>query len=365
MSYILNANKRVAWLLNHNTLHDFEVPLIRSLGLEVYTCKRLPLGEQLVKDFGVASPDYSDDFYSTLPEVVMMRLNQHNFYEDEINDEISHYLNEYFGSIIVGTFPAAILRLCNTYKGKIIIRAFGRESPYSYEQLFKMEANGLLWDVLKSNRERVWFAPCYPSIVDFEQDVLREKSIILPLGIPIDTWKNANGWLGIDQKILFVCPRIMSHPFYYGKIYEEFKLHFGDIAHVIAGGQPIKVEDPCVSGYVSSEIFQSFFIKLKVMFYHSQEPRHLHYHPLEAIVYGMPVIFMRGGLLEEFGGEGQPGACSNHAEAREKIQKILNNDTVLINLIKEKQKVILHKFCWRYNHGEWRSKFLNYILGSP
>ena len=35
-------DQRIVWLLNHTTLREFEVPLMRRLGLEVYCPKRFP-----------------------------------------------------------------------------------------------------------------------------------------------------------------------------------------------------------------------------------------------------------------------------------------------------------------------------------
>ena len=80
------------------------------------------------------------------------------------------------------------------------------------------------------------------------------------------------------------------------------------------------------------------------MYYHSMEPRHIHYHPLEAIVCGLPLIFMGGGQLDLLGGNNLPGRCSNIKEARKKIKHILNGDKKLINDIRTTQPILLEKY---------------------
>ncbi len=54
------------------------------------------------------------------------------------------------------------------------------------------------------------------------------------------------------------------------------------------------------------------------MFYHSQSPRHIHYHPFEAIKIGMPLVFMGGGMLDRMGGTNLPGRARTWGEATQK-----------------------------------------------
>ena len=48
----------------------------------------------------------------------------------------------------------------------------------------------------------------------------------------------------------------------------------------------------------------------KCLFYHSIEERHLHYHPLEAIVIGIPIIFFEQSLLSSYLANSE-GRCKN------------------------------------------------------
>ena len=349
--------KRVAWLLNHSTLRGFEVPLVRSLGLEVYTSKLLPQDDYLS-----CSSDYDDDFYSTLPESVLTCLNSHNFYEDSFTPQVAHYLNTYCDVVIAAAFPRLLTELVRHYKGRILIRVFGREAPYNYSDYFKTLDGGDLWSRLAEISHRFWLAASYVTIPEIEDSLLKTRSVILPVGIPKMYIPDKFFWQGTIKKVLFVCPKIASSAFYYGKIYEEFKANLGDLPYLVAGHQPNRVNDPNVIGFASDDIYRTYFKDLALMFYHSREPRHLHYHPLEAIASGMPVIYMRGGLMERFGGQEQPGACNDYYEAREKIQRILDGDDEFIKVIQESQLEILKLFKWGYIRNEWQKIFFGQIL---
>ncbi len=126
-------NKRVAWLVNHTTLRAFEEPLIRSFGLEVYTPKHIPPSN----DFLSASVDHFGDEALTVPADVLACLDAHNFFEDEFPPDVARHLNNYFGTVITAAFPALVQELVFKYSGRILTRAFGREAPETYSELFR------------------------------------------------------------------------------------------------------------------------------------------------------------------------------------------------------------------------------------
>lgn len=350
--------ERVAWLINHTTLRDAELPIIRAMGMEVYTSKEIASS----LDVRTVSVDYSEDEHSTLPVWVLDRLNSHNFYEDGLPPDIARLLNGYFGTVITGAFAQPLEDLIQVFRGRILVRVFGREAPLSYSEYFEQLVQGRFWEMVGQAKHRFWFTPCYDSIPAIEEIPLRDRSVILPLTLPDRTWRAANQWVGSDPRILFVCPRIGSAPEYYGKIYREFKEHLGHLPHLIAGNQSVPVDDPHVTGYASDDQMQAWFRELKVMFYHSREPRHLHYHPLEAAVYGMPIIYMKGGLVESFMGKGKPGACDTYAEAEQKLRRILDGDIEFTRSVIESQFSLLDTFQPAAVEQAWRELFLGGIM---
>jgi hypothetical protein len=350
-----SSKKRIAWLVNHKTLMKFEVPLLTSFGFEVFCSKKLPKDLTHRKSCLV---DFSYDNDVTLPMSELTRLNEFNFYEDALSEEIIALLNDNFNIIITAMYEKPIVNLIKHFKHNIIVRVFGRESPQNYSQYFEHIFGPAAWDTLKAIQNRFWLASAYETIPLIENDFLKERSIILPVGIPSDLLSDRNTWQGGIKQIMFVCPRILDSP-YYNAIYRTFKKEFGQLPHLIFGDQLTPLDDTCVKGWIGDGEFREFLQRMQVMFYHSQEPRHLHYHPLEAMVYGMPVIFMNKGLLEYFGGSSQPGLCKSFEEAKHKIQMILQGNLPFIEEIQVSQSKILEFFSMEYCKQQWENNFLN------
>ena len=99
-------------------------------------------------------------------------------------------------------------------------------------------------------------------------------------------------WNGSVKKVLFICPRIRISP-YYENIYKKFKEDFEDIPHSIGGVQPIPVKgDNSILGYLPQKEYDALYPSHSVMYYHSTNKRHVHYHPFEAVKCGLPLVFM-------------------------------------------------------------------------
>ena len=351
-------DQRIAWLVSHTTLRDAEVPILRGLGYEVYTNKVLPSGTE----YRSGSADFSWDHDSTLPTDALGTLNAFNFYQSELPREVSDNLQAYFGTIICASEPILIRELVKFYRGRILIRLFGNEHPKKYADLYDHYADGWMWRKLWQIQKRVWVAALYEPIAPWEPPLLANRAAVLPVALPERTLRAGDRWIGRDAKILFFCPSIKTAPEYYGKIYARFLEHFGDLPHVIGGSQSMPVKDANVTGYLTEDRFDDLLVHLRVMYYHSREPRHIHYHPLEAIAMGMPVVYMRGGLMEHFDQGDRAGACATDGEAREKLLRILDGDAGLIASIRAGQKSILAYFLPGFNTSEWRRVFHDGIM---
>jgi len=352
--------KRIAWLLNHTTLRDAEVELIQSLDYEVFTSKVMPSGD----DFRSGTHDFSWDQDCTLPTHVLDYLNRFNFYQTAFDEEMANVLNGHFGTVICAAFPPLIGQLAKFFQGRIVVRLFGREHPNNYTRYIDLFADGWLWKRLWQIQRRFWLGVCYETIPLIEAPLLRQRSVYLPVALPDRVLRQAGCWRGGDKRVFFFCPSIMTSPQYYGAIYEKFKRDFGEFPHIIAGAQPIPVPDPRLTGFVTEDRLLRYYRELQVMYYHSREPRHIHYHPLEAIAYGMPVVYMRGGLMESFDKGSQAGACDSEAEARRKLARILQGDQGLIRAIQDSQRSILDVFSPAAVRTEWVKGFVQEIMGT-
>ncbi len=347
--------KRILWLINHTTLQEFEVPLLLSLGYEVFIPKVLPYDNDANKS---ASINYEYDKSLTLPPSQLAVLNQHNFYDEIITSEIETIINESFDVAFTPFFLVTLQELVRHFKGKIFLRVFGLASVTTYWDVLKSSVDSHFFDKLHAIEERFWFAQAYPHLAEIESPFIQRRALTLPLGLPPSITKHNYTWAGENNKILFVCPRILSSP-YYTEIYKKFKTFFGHLPHGILGAQPITVEDDaCVVGFQSREDFNECLRTYAVMFYHSEEPRHLHYHPLEAIIFGMPLIYMKKGMLGMLSNNNALAACDSFEEAKKKVSRILENDVHFIEVIRKEQKTLLDTFNKEYCYQIWKESFL-------
>lgn len=344
------TNHRVLWLLNHTTLRRFELAQFRALGIEeVYTPKRFPYDEGNLS----ANVDFSLDANLSIPKVELDVLNAQDWYGSP-SAEAWEIANRYFDVAVVGFFPEQLKSAVRNFKGSVVLRVFGLSTGYSYSQLIYQFAGERLVREIKALGRRFWFGAGYEHLHQIESHFLASRNCFLPVGLA--TNDTSAEWTGNRARILFVCPRIGSSP-YFEKVYKEFLCHFGDMPYTIGGAQPVDVDAPDVIGFVSREEHQNNMREHRVMFYHSQEPNHIHYHPFEAIAAGMPLVFMSGGLLDSLGGKGLPGRCESFDEAKDKLRRILAGDDSFIRSIRDTQSVLLYTIKAESCAPAWQSSF--------
>lgn len=344
---------RCLWLLNHKTLRAFEVPMLIDMGFEVFCPKIFPYDE------GNLSAEVTYDFDSTLslPADVLTILNNENFYEP-VSREVMHLLNQYFNIVFFGFFPNQLKMLVDNFSGVLVMRTFGLSNNYSYTDLIESVLGVGFFDKIANLRERFIFGQSYENLAEIECRELKNRAVYLPIGLKDSHVKDE--WCGGDKRILFVCPKINISP-YYKKIYMDFKTDFKGFDYLIGGMQPIEVRnDQKVAGFIPNEEFEYNMKHLSVMFYHNREKRHLHFHPLEAVRCGMPLIFMSDGVLDTLGGKELPGRCKTIKEARKKIRRIMDGDKRFIAKIKSSQDILLRNFSYEYCHDIWSSR-LEYV----
>lgn len=342
---------RALWLLNHRTLRAFEVPLLIDMGYEVYCSKIFPYDEGNLS----ANVVYDYDESLSIPSDVLEQFNQIDFYKN-VPQNILDLMNKYFDIVFFGFFPEQLKMLVEGFTGVLVMQPFGWSGKITYTEIIEDILGISFLQKLEMLGDRFFFGQAYENIAEIECRYFKNRAVYLPLGLK-DAYVN-DEWEGGDNKILFVCPRINTSS-YFHNIYEDFRKHFREFDYIIGGAQPIEVtDDPHVVGYIPKEQYEYNMKHLAVMFYHSQEKRHLHYHPLEAVKQGMPLVFMEGGLLERIAGKKLPGSCKNYKEARLKIKKIMSGDKRFIRKVKESQSVLLKPFQYEYCSQQWKKEFV-------
>lgn len=345
---------RVMWLLNDTTFRHFEIFQLSNMGVkEIFLPKSFPFDEGNLS----ASVTHEFDKSLQLGASDIELLNEQDWY-GEPEAAAWEVANKYFDVIFIGFFPRQMLSACLNFKGSIVIRAFGLGGDNTYSQLIRQIGGQSLQFAIARAGGRLWFGFGYEHLMQCEEDFVANRSVFMPVGLK--TSNVSDQWQGNEKRIFFVCPRIGSSPYFRG-IYNNFIENFKGIPYYIGGAQPIRINDPNILGFVTNQRYSEIMRQSRVMFYHSQEPNHIHYHPFEAIRAGIPLVFMAGGMLDTMGGIGLPGRCRTVAEARKKIKRILADDWVLIEKIRASQAVLLEPMKPENCEPAWRDGFVRIV----
>lgn len=340
---------RVMWLLNHTTARQFEVPMLKRIGVrEVFLPKRIPADPA----FRSASIDWSEDQHLSIPADDLAILNAADWYDDP-GREAWEIANKHFDIAFFILLKTAFFRsMTRHFGGAKIWRAYGLpEESYSDSLTWRSHREGLLASP-QALDSRFWFGQAYAHLENRESPYLQKRALFFPAGLP--DARLDDKWSGTDKRIFFICPDL-GFSTYYQKVYSEFEKTFSGLPYVVGGAQPAPVPDSHVLGFQPSEVHRRNMQELRVMFYHGADPNHVHYHPFEAIRAGMPLVFMAGGLLDKLGGNELPGRCRTQAEARSKIERILNDDRRLIAEIRTSQPQLLEPLMVESCEPSWRS----------
>ncbi len=337
---------RVMWLLNHFTAREFEVAMLEQLGFtEIFLPKSFP------QEVGSRSTsvDYSRDATLSIPADDLAVLNAADWYHGPGRDTWD-VANKHFDLLFfVAQYPSIFRSVSNHFRGAAILRGYGLGGQISYAELVKLCTGGRR--TVENMGRRFWLGAAYEHLAANEPLWLRERAVWLPVGL--HDCRLTDAWNGSISKIFFVCPEILGNP-YYQNVYRNFKEQLGDLSHVVGGAQSLAVNDPNVLGFVSGEQHRRNMRELRVMFYHSTELNHVHYHPFEAVRAGMPLVFLAGGMLDRLGGIGLPGRCKDYKEARAKLRRILASDRKLIEDIRASQLRLLDEMQPQKLEPVWR-----------
>jgi Glycosyl transferases group 1 len=354
---MLYKNKRILWLLCHKTLMQYEVPLLRSLGFEVFVPKIFPQRAE----FRSSSVDFSFDESLTIPEHALQALNSCHFYQGKWPRDVVFYMNRYFGTAFI--MPVEGFRESVTnFEGNLLLRAFGLGNALSYHKHLKAFYGEQVFSWINAVRQRFWFAAGYEQLKECEPPLFAERSLYLPVGLSPAFWRNANTWTGTERRLLFFCPSIVKIP-YHAAIYKQFKREFGDFPHLIAGKQDVPVNDPHVLGFVSDQELVDLYKSCSVLLYPSRERRHVLYSPVEANIVGLPIIFYDDCLLARICNRKVQGAVSSVAEARDLIKAILKGDRNVTASLKKDQRDIAYFFSDEYCKRIWQKSLATIGLG--
>lgn len=346
-----DKNKRVLWLLNHMTLMKTEVPILLAMGYEVFTPKAIPTHV----GFRSASVNFEYDKSLTIPPEDLETLNAAALYTADWSDEVLAIMNRYFGAVFIMPEEYHIRNAMPKFNGAILLRAFGMEEHRSYSTMLRhLHHDALKW--VYAVRDRFWFAAGYEQLHEVETPLLAERNVTLPIALPASYSSHRDSWRGDVKKILFVCPHIKTNE-YYAQIYADFKRDFGDLPHIIVGAQKEPVDDPSVVGFVSDADLIGLYQSCAAMYYHSHEPRHVHYSPIEGMEIGTPVVIYSNNLAARMVGHPIAGAVDSVEDAHRLLASLVAGDVEKVEAVRRDQRILGELFSESRCLDVWKKQF--------
>ena len=92
-----DTKRRILWIVNHKALMSGEVPLLRSLGFEVFIPKVVPIHDRGFRSAGVT---YDYDAALDLAPAALRVLNNENFFQQCWAPTVTQIINRYFDAIV-------------------------------------------------------------------------------------------------------------------------------------------------------------------------------------------------------------------------------------------------------------------------
>ena len=330
----------------------YETRLLERLGFEVFTPKIIPTDAS----FRSGAVDYACDARLTIPRDVLAQLNAFDFYSGAWPSDITFQVNRYFGSAFVMPLRECFREVLTRFEGQVLLRAFGLDNTMTYDKALRVIVGEQAFSWIQGAGERFWFAQGYEQLAECEPPLLARRAVYLPLGLPDEFWRSQGRWAGTHRHILFVCPNLVTNP-YYSAIYKDFKKSFGQYPHVIVGAQDAPVDDPHVRGFVTADELDELYRTSAVLFYHSRERRHLHYSPIEAAIVGTPIVFYADSLLARLVGHRRQGAVDDVKQARALLEQLRAGEAATVQRLRDDQQTIGAHFSDEYCSQVWRAAF--------
>ena len=169
-----SATRRILWIVNHQTLLAAEVPILRSLGWEVFVPKIIP------DDVSFRSTIVSFDYDATLslPETALAVLNRQAFYQHPWAPTVESIINANFDAVVTDhlVLHDAALRGSEEIQGSPSSRACSDGSTRErYSEMPPRTRRPTLMAELSALADRFVFAQSYDNLAEVEDEPMRSR----------------------------------------------------------------------------------------------------------------------------------------------------------------------------------------------
>jgi hypothetical protein len=282
------------WCSSHSTLAQEEMPLFLEAGFRV-----IPL----LTDFWTFKYDANLDNKICsqwkqsvdLPAEVIKKLQALSFCDDSgrlpFQQEEIDLLNRYVDVVYVTVLPNLAIRLSKAFHGTVIFRPFGHGALNNYSNISRHL--GTSTQELQQSDNFHW-VPILTSLQEIETPKICMNATHLGAYVTEERLGN-HRWNPATSEpyVVETIPRINKQPYYFD-IYQQYRKDHGHLPLKILGGnQPNggDIGDSTIVGFLSDDEYYSAAAKARVSIYHGRSRYHIHYHPIEFMAMGVPVLF--------------------------------------------------------------------------
>ena len=282
------------WCSSHSTLSREEIPLFLEAGFRVVP---------LLTDFWTLQYDETldtkicSDWKQTvgLPPEIIEKLQSLSFCTDNgclpfLQNEID-LLNKYIDVIYITVLPNLAIRLSKVFDGMVIFRPFGHAGLNTYSNIAEHYGTGL--EKLNGKANFHW-VPILTTLQEVESPAICINATHLGAFVTNERlgrecWDSSTS----EPYVVETIPRINTQK-YYLDIYKQYRKDHGHLPLKILGGNESRggcLDDTTIVGYLDDMAYYSTAARARISIYHGRSRYHVHYHPIEFMALGVPVLF--------------------------------------------------------------------------
>ena len=287
------------WCSSHRTLSFEEIPLLLEAGFRVIPSSvdmwTFKIDRKVIDDL---CPDWKSSV--DVPAEVIDELHQVNLYLDEgtapFKKADQDLINRYVDVLYVTILPNVAERVLSWFRGLVVFRPFGHGSLNTYSKVCESRKGDL--DAFSRSPNYVW-CPILSTLGEPEDPRITANEMMV--GAFVSSGRLQGRWEGDKSEPYLVetIPRITQQE-YYRRIYLDFAKAYAELPLQILGGNPPRggdLNDERIMGTLDDEAYHRTISRCRASIYHGDSPYHVHYHPIEYMAMGVPVLFHKNSAL--------------------------------------------------------------------
>jgi hypothetical protein len=294
-----DSNKRMdrplmLWCSSHSTLAREEIPMFLQAGFRV-----IPL----LTDFWTYQYDpeldskLCQDWKESvgLPAEIVRRLQAISFCGNSgripFDAEEIELLNRHVDVLYVTVLPNLAIRLADVFHGTVIFRPFGHGALNNYTNIAR-HLNAVPEQLV--GKVNYHWVPILSTLQEIEDPRVCANATHLGAYVT-ESRLGGKRWSPSQSQpyVVETIPRINKQQ-YYLDIYHQYRKDHGHLPlRILGGNQPRggDIGDDAIIGFLSDEEYYNMAVNARVSIYHGRSRYHIHYHPIEFMAIGVPVLF--------------------------------------------------------------------------